>query len=109
MAKNKSATAATKETCSNYQSDQFYLFIFFMTKLLKIKGLCANRVWFFVPILSAHFIALLYCFIASLPKTRHSVRNSNSRKIFSMNQHSVLGRIRAFSTGEDLETGLSPG
>jgi len=41
-----------------------------MTKLLIIKGLCVNRVWFFVPILSAHFIALLYCFIAHLPKTR---------------------------------------
>jgi hypothetical protein len=64
MAKNKSASGATKETCSNYHCDQFYLFIFFMTKLLIIEDLGANRVRFFVPILSAHFIALLYWFIA---------------------------------------------
>src|SRR5713226_2353278 len=60
--KNKSASGATKETCSNYQCDQFYLFIFFMTKLLIIKGLCGIEFGFSslscLPTLSPCFIAL---------------------------------------------------
>src|SRR5213076_514878 len=87
--KNKSASAATKETCSNYQCDQFYLFIFFMTKLLIIKGLCANRVWFLVPILSAHFIDQLYFIIAEL-----GLRRSGKRFASCKGGATTTGQVR---------------
>ncbi len=59
--KNKSASGATKETCSNYQCDQFYLFIFFMNKAADNRGLMRESSLLFRPYLVCplYLLALL--------------------------------------------------
>jgi len=102
-AKNKSANDSTKWTCPNYQFAQFYLFIFLMTRLLITKDLSARRVWFFVLILSAHLIALLYCFIVHFQRRDIWTEIPDAWRKFFMVQPSAFAMERESSANENLK------
>lgn len=76
--KKRPQTNEIKGTFPIYQFAQFYLFIFLMPRLLITKYLRLDRSRFVGSILSAHFIALLYCFIYQ-PKTTGEGKTSSRR------------------------------